>query len=154
MLEVEGRVVGIETAFAWIIREGKQTCGNCDPKMGCKSMAISRLFCKKEPIFRVRDPLGVLVGERVSIAIEENVLLQGAMTGYGMPVLALILGAVVGLFLGKEYLSMIGGVMGFLVAMLWLRRTKVTLGNMPIILRRILEDKQLEIIHDYGKKEE
>lgn len=146
MLEVDGKVVHVEKGFAWIIREGGQTCGHCDPKTGCKSMAISRLFCKKEQAFQVSDPLGVAVGECVSIGLEEKVLLSGALAGYGVPVFALILGAGVGLLLGAEYLSILGGGIGFIVAMLWLRRKKIALDSLPVILRRKDNTKPIRII--------
>lgn len=154
MLEVEGKVIKIEAGFAWITREGTQTCGNCDPKIGCKSMAISRLFCKKEQAFRVRDPFDVSVGERVSIGIEEKALLQGAVAGYGVPILAMIVGAAIGRYMGEEYLSVMGSVMGFLATLLWLSKKKMTPGNIPIIVQRVLEAPAVMIhIHNYVKKE-
>ena len=143
MVEVNGEVINIEAGFAWIRRAGK-ICSKCDATTGCKSIALSRLFCLKDPTFRVRDPFGVKVGEKVYIGIEEKTLLQSALIGYGVPVLALMLGAVIGLYLGEEYLSILGGIFGFLATMLWLKRKKLPSDNIPIIVRRVLLNGTVE----------
>jgi sigma-E factor negative regulatory protein RseC len=143
MIEVNGEVTHTEAGFAWISRAG-ETCSNCDPKTGCKSIALSRLFCSKKPIFRVQDPLGVKVGEQVSIGIEEKNLLQSALVGYAMPVLVLVLGAIIGLYIGGECLSIMGGISGFFAAMIWLKRKKISPSNIPTIVRRVLSDDTVE----------
>jgi sigma-E factor negative regulatory protein RseC len=136
MLEVAGKVIKVEAGFAWIIREGGKTCPNCDPQMGCRALAISRLFCKNNPTFRVRDPLGVAQGDQVSIGIKEKALLMGAIAGYGVPLFTLILGAIIGLLLGKEFWSILGGALGFILAMLWLKCPACHKDKGPVILRR------------------
>jgi sigma-E factor negative regulatory protein RseC len=135
MVEVNGEVTAIEVGFAWI-SQARQTCSQCDPKLGCKSIALSRLFCVKEPAFRVQDPIGVKVGEKVWVGIAGKTLLQSAWAGYGMPVSGLLAGALVGLFVGGEYCSVIGGIAGLGAAMWWLKRKKLSSKKLPIIVRR------------------
>lgn len=136
MIEVEGTVTSTAEGLAWISRVGGQMCSQCDVKSGCRAMAITRLFCKREASFRVRDPIGVTVGERVHIGITEVQLLKNALIGYGVPLLLLILGAVLGLYWGQEYLSIMGGVFGLLTAMLWVKGRKMTVESLPVILRK------------------
>lgn len=135
MIEVNGKVMKVEAGFAWIRREEGQMCSQCDLMTGCKSMAITQLFCNKEATFRVRDPLGVAIGEKVRVAIAEKALLAGAVAGYGIPVLSLIIGALLGIYLGEESLSILGGSVGFLGAIIWLRKKKIPAENMPTIVQ-------------------
>lgn len=134
MIKIEAKVIRIAPSFAWITQESKGLCQYCNTETGCKSITLSRLFCRKSRAFRVRDPLGVRVGERVSVGILEKNLLRGALMAYFLPLLGLILGALIGQYWGAEYGSILGGIMGFVCALYGLSKKRLTQNHLPMII--------------------
>lgn len=137
MVEIEAKIVRIAPGFAWITQESKGLCQYCNTQTGCKSIALSRLFCRKTRVFRVQDPLGVSIGEHVSVGVREKSLLQGAVMAYFLPLLSLLFGAIIGQYWGAEYGSIVGGIIGFACALYGLSRKNITQNHLPIIIKRI-----------------
>lgn len=134
MIEIEVKVVRTMPGFAWVVRDIFPLCAACKGQAQCQSIAFTRLFCRKNAAFQVRDPFSVKIGERVIISIEEKNLLTSALKAYGMPLLLLIIGAITGKSIGLEYTAVLGGVFGLGIAMLWLKWGKTSLKNLPIIV--------------------
>lgn len=134
MIEIEVKVVRTIPGFAWVVRDTFPLCAACKDQAQCQSIAFTRLFCRKNAAFQVRDPFSVEIGERVTISIEEKNLLTGALKAYGMPLLLLIIGAIAGKSIGLEYTAVLGGVVGLGIAMLWLKWRKISLNHLPIIV--------------------
>nr|WP_200917344.1 SoxR reducing system RseC family protein [Jeongeupia sp. HS-3] len=114
-------------------------CGNCDPQTGCRSVAISRMFGQAQQHYRVNNPLGAKEGEYVKVAVAERTLLQSALWAYGLPLLVMLLGAVLGRLIDpvSPLGEVLGAALGFGAAFAWLRIARDPLaGQGPTIVSR------------------
>lgn len=132
MIEVSARVVRVEGELAWVRTESPSSCGACGGK-GCGSSTFARLLHPREPEYAVLNPIASEAGESVVVGIEEGALLRAAVSGYLMPLLLLLLGALLGGLWGEPQ-AIAGGVLGLAIAMAWLKRRRVLAS--PVILRR------------------
>lgn len=87
-----GTVKRLDGLFAIVNVEKKSACGSC--KAGCK---VSETGAEIEALNKAE----ATVGQRVRVAMQPYLYLKGSILIYGIPALALILGAVI----GKEYFS-------------------------------------------------
>lgn len=87
-----GTVTRLESGLAVVNVEKKSACGSC--KAGCN---ISETGAEIEAVNRVE----AAVGQRVRVEMQPYLYIKGSILIYGVPALALILGAVI----GKEYFS-------------------------------------------------
>jgi sigma-E factor negative regulatory protein RseC len=124
MIETQAQVVRTEGDYAWVKIRPHSPCGNCDPKTGCKSVAITRLFGNAQENYRVSNPIHAAPQDLVTIAVADGVLLRTALWAYGLPLLLLLLGAAIASVLmpGQELATLIGACLGFLVGFAILRR--------------------------------
>lgn len=120
MIETEARVLQVGPGFAWVEPRPHSPCGQCDPVNGCRSLQLARMFSLRQPRFRVLDPLGVLPGEQVNIAVPESGMLRSAALLYAGPVLALLAGAMLAAPAG-ELAAVIGGLLALLLALCFVR---------------------------------
>ena len=125
MIFSEAQVERCEGEFAWVKIRPHSPCGNCDPKTGCKSVAITRLFGHAQQSYQVKNPLHAKPNDYVKVAVNDGDLLGTAVWAYGFPLLLLILGAVLGSALAPvaldELYSLLGAVIGFLLSFIVLR---------------------------------
>jgi sigma-E factor negative regulatory protein RseC len=89
MLEESAQVVKIENGVAWVVGTAS-ACHSCAQKSGCTSNALASVL-KKKPV-PVDSEIRLAVGDTVTVAIEEGVLLRAAFSMYLLPLLALFLG--------------------------------------------------------------
>jgi sigma-E factor negative regulatory protein RseC len=132
MIENPARVVRLEGDLAWVRPESPSSCGACGGK-GCGSSIFVRMLHPREPEYAVLNPISAEAGELVVVGIEEGALLRAALSGYLVPLLLLILGAVLGSVWGEPQ-AVAGGLAGLVAAALWLRRQRVAAA--PVIVRR------------------
>lgn len=96
---VEGfaRVVAVEGGRAWLEPEETTSCGTCH-SAGLCSIGKDGGNAKRKAAKRFQLPgdLGLRVGERVVVGIAEGTLLRGAATAYGLPLLTLLGGGILG----------------------------------------------------------
>lgn len=67
------------------------SCEQCGAQHACSCLGGGR-----EALLWVEDPLGVRVGDRVTIAVPEGTVLRASVLAYLLPVAALVVGALVG----------------------------------------------------------
>lgn len=87
----EGIVIKTEKGFAEIALINSDDCEECHAKMFCKPSET-----KDMKTITAVDPLGVIPGQEVTIAVEGATLLKASMSIYGLPLLILVLGIVLG----------------------------------------------------------
>ncbi|MBM5575505.1 SoxR reducing system RseC family protein [Deefgea sp. CFH1-16] len=125
MIITEAQVERCEGGQAWVKIRPRSPCGNCHPKYGCKSVAITRLFGQGQESYPVQNQLGAKASDWVKVAVNDGVLLQSALWGYGLPLLLLLLGAALALLVApaawSELASLLGAALGFVVAFVVLR---------------------------------
>ena len=139
MIETPARVTRTDGTSAWVISEAPASCGACAGK-GCGSSVFNRLWHPDSPEFQVVNAIGASPGEAVVVGLPEGALLQASAAAYVVPLLALLLGAGLGQMLGGkengELAATLGGLIGLLLAGLWLKRRRSGQAGNPAILRR------------------
>jgi sigma-E factor negative regulatory protein RseC len=105
-------------------------CGRCHEEGGCGGQQLTQMFCSGPKTYLADNAFGAKIGERVTVAIEAGAVRQTANLAYGVPLLATILGAVVGMQMGGDVAAMGGAGLGLLFAMGYIRiRTSQSTGN-------------------------
>jgi sigma-E factor negative regulatory protein RseC len=132
MIENTAQVVRVEGDLAWVRADSPSSCGACGGK-GCGSSTFVRMLHPREPEYAVLNPISAEAGETVVVGIEEGALLRAAMSGYLVPLLLLLAGALLGGIWG-EGAAVAGALVGLVAAAAWLKRRRALPG--PVILRR------------------
>lgn len=96
MNETSALVVRTDGDYAVVEAQGAPGCGRCEAAGGCASASLGRLFCAAPRRIRVLNRLGARPGERVVLTAREGALLRSAGAAYGLPLLLLVAGAVLG----------------------------------------------------------
>ncbi len=120
MIDASGTITALDGNYA-IIRMDEAGCGRCHEPGGCGGNPLSQVFCNVPRTFRVLNPGNSAVGSRVTVVIAEGSVRRSATLAYGLPLLALFLGAVGGSALAGETGAIIGSLGGLLCAWLALR---------------------------------
>lgn len=71
-------------------------CGRCNETGGCGGVSIAQPLCSKPKTLLVPDRIGVHAGDKVLVAIPDNLLSQGVTRAYLIPLLLLFAGSVLG----------------------------------------------------------
>jgi len=125
MILSEAQVERCEGEFAWVKIRPHSPCGHCDPKTGCKSVSITRLFGQAQQSYQVKNPLQAKPNDYVKVAVNEADLLGTAVWAYGLPLILLMLGAVLGSAIAQpphqELCALLGAVLGFSISFIVLR---------------------------------
>ncbi|MBK7356534.1 SoxR reducing system RseC family protein [Propionivibrio sp.] len=120
MIDAPGIVTALDGDFA-IVRMEESGCGRCHETGGCGGNNIGRLFCSAPRSFRVLNPGKSSPGDRVVVAIDEGALRRSALMCYGLPLLALFIGAFCGSALAGETGAILGAICGLFSSWLLLR---------------------------------
>jgi sigma-E factor negative regulatory protein RseC len=113
MIDAEGTVVALDKEFA-VVRMEETGCGRCHEDGGCGGQNIGKMFCSTPRTFRVLNPIKATIGQRVRVAVPDGVVRHGAFYGYGLPLLALLAGAMGGSALAGD----VGAIVGALTCLL------------------------------------
>lgn len=151
MLEAEGVVLSSGAGMAQVATSRASACGSCSGKQGCGVSSLGQLLGGKNGAFSVSDPIGVAVGERVVIGLEETALLKGSMLAYLLPLALLLAGAVAGSLLAPlppaDIYAMWGALAGLLAGLGALRilgaGTRARQRYRPVIMRRVFPARQV-----------
>jgi sigma-E factor negative regulatory protein RseC len=115
MSEAQGIVTAIDGDYA-VVRTEEGGCGRCHEQGGCGGVSVGRMFCSAPRTWRVLNPRGAVVGEKVSVAVAEGAVGASALLIYILPLVSLIGGAVLGAALLSDVGAIAGGAVGLLVA--------------------------------------
>lgn len=145
MIEEHARVVAVQGDTALLQTQRQSSCGSCEVKSGCGTSVLAGIFGQKMTQLKVQNTLNARPGDEVVLGMEEHALVTGSLLVYGVPLLMLLLGALMGeamasqLGMGAELLPVVAGATGFVLAFLLvrgvLRRTAVGLQMNPVMLR-------------------
>lgn len=132
-MEEEGRVIKIEGNLAQVEVERKSACRAC---------GLCSLRGKNTMMAEVENSIGARVGERVRIEIPSSLILKGALLFYILPLVALILGLVLGIKItnlqtGGLILGFSLFILSFILIWLYSKKTKA---------RNIYRSKIVQII--------
>jgi sigma-E factor negative regulatory protein RseC len=91
LIEERGQVVEVRSGRALVETVRSGSCEACGARHACGCTGGGR-----EARVWVDDPIGVRPGERVTIAVSEGTVLRASVLVYLLPVVALVIGAIVG----------------------------------------------------------
>jgi sigma-E factor negative regulatory protein RseC len=148
MIEETGQVVRIEDGGVWVETRRRSTCSGCAAEKGCGTATLSKVLGRRRTLVRVLASTPLQVGDQVVIGISEQALVRGSLAVYAVPLLLLMIGAVLGeagagkgLWDDAELGSLVLGVGGLAVGLLWLkrftRRIQHDRNYQPVVLRRL-----------------
>ena len=145
MIEEHARVVAVQGDTALLQTQRQSSCGSCEVKSGCGTSVLAGIVGQKITQLKVRNTLNARPGDEVVLGMEEHALVTGSLLVYGVPLLMLLLGALMGeamasqLGMNADLLPVVGGATGFVLAFILvrgvLRRTAVGLQMNPVMLR-------------------
>lgn len=121
--EVWATVTGVDGEHA-TIRVEETGCGRCAEPGGCAGRHLGRMLCRTPRDFRVLNPERCVVGQRVRVSVAEGSVLRGAGWAYGLPLLALFVGSLLGSAVGGEPGAITGAAAGLTGGWLALRHVQ------------------------------
>jgi len=120
MIDALGTITALDGKYALVLMD-ESGCGRCHEQGGCGGNNLGKMFCSTPRTFRVLNPRNSVIGERVTIAIAEGVVRRSATLVYGLPLLALFVGALAGSALAGETGAIVGSTIGLLFSWRLLR---------------------------------
>jgi sigma-E factor negative regulatory protein RseC len=141
MIEGFARVVAISGGKAWAEPEQAPSCGGCHSAGLCsigKQMGdpTARQLAKR---FALPGDLGLAVGERVVVGVRDDTLTKGALTAYGLPLVTLLVGGILGQEMGRsDAMAALGAVGGLVVGLLGARFIAGILSARGVLTPRFL----------------
>jgi sigma-E factor negative regulatory protein RseC len=93
-----GRVVAIEADAVWVETIRRSACGGCAAQKGCGQALLNRGSDKRSGRIRVLPgalPASQLsIDDEVVIDIADDTILRGSLVAYGIPLSAMVTGAI------------------------------------------------------------
>jgi sigma-E factor negative regulatory protein RseC len=93
MIEETAVVVKIANHQVWVESAQNSACGGCLQKASCATSAIGSVLKKKS--VPVDCDMQLKIGDQVTVAIDENLLLRASLLLYLLPLIALFAGAAI-----------------------------------------------------------
>lgn len=142
MIEQRAIITRIENDYAWIEAQRETSCGTCSAQKGCGTGLLAKTIGRRFVSMRVHNPICAQVGDNVIIGLPEDSFLKTAFLTYFLPLLLMLLGAMLFATLTSNQLFVVlGGLAGFLLGWLILRRHVRRLAdnpaNQPVVIRKI-----------------
>ncbi|QGU31653.1 SoxR reducing system RseC family protein [Thermochromatium tepidum] len=148
MIEEQGRVIALIGDQARITSERRSACGHCGANLVCGTSLLDQFLAHRPVELLVRNPIGARIGDKVVVGFAEQELLRLAVAAYLAPILALIIGAMLGGTF-HEVASLLGALVGLALAFWWLRVYSRKLARrperQPVILRRLGKQPSTEV---------
>lgn len=115
-------------------------CGRCHEEGGCGGQHLTQMFCSGARSYRVENIVNAEIGDHVTVAIAAGSVRRSANLAYGLPLLAIIAGALLGMPLAGDVGAILGAGGGLLLSFLYIRmRTRGDSGGLtsrPYIVSR------------------
>ncbi len=122
MIEQVATVLAVEQGGVWLGTTPVTTCNSCQVSTDCGTGIVAKTLTPRQTRFFVQTPLTLLPGEQVTVASDEQQVIQAALLVYLLPLAMLILFALFAQLVlnaaeGWVILAAAAGVtLGFLVA--------------------------------------
>jgi sigma-E factor negative regulatory protein RseC len=135
MLEQHAIILKTEGGLAWVEARESGSCGSCGTG-GCSTRRLADLFGRRERAFPVDNVLRAAAGERVVIGIPPGALWRSAFRLYGLPLVLLLAGALLGQHLQGDLGALAGAAGGLALGALAQRTRASSRAFQPVMLRR------------------
>ncbi|MGB1158255.1 MAG: SoxR reducing system RseC family protein [Porticoccaceae bacterium] len=126
-------VVTIESDSLWVDTVQKSTCETCVAEKGCGTRTLSKLMGKSNQVRVVAEPhqlQQLTVGQQITIAIPEDVVVGASLLVYLLPLLCSLLGLAL-LGSGGDTSALLGAALGLLLGAFAVNRYSLTLRDNP-----------------------
>lgn len=97
-------------------------CGRCHEEGGCGGQHLTQMFCGGARSYRVENSVNARIGDHVTVAIAAGSVRRTANLAYGVPLLSMIAGALLGMPMAGDLGAMAGAACGLFLAILYIRR--------------------------------
>jgi len=161
MIEEQGTVLSLSGELAEVRTERRGGCAGCGSKGACGTALVDRLLGRRSVTLKARNAAGAAIGDRVLVGVSEEGLLAAAFAAYLVPILGLVTGGVIGQWVGQqpgalwaeilggpEGCALTGALLGFALALYWLRGYSARRARHPkyhpVVLRRLGGDASLK----------
>lgn len=104
-------------------------CGRCHEEGGCGGQQLTQMFCSGPKTYRVDNRIGAQVGDKVNISIEAGSVRHAANLAYGVPLVALVVGAALGGAAGRDEGAILGAVLGLVLSFAYVRFRSFSAGK-------------------------
>lgn len=146
MNEMHAIVIALRGDQAEIAPLGNFGCTHCNSGGGCGSGKLAQMFCSNKPRqFRAMNSAGASVGDEVRVVLPEGALLRSSMLIYGLPLLLLLGGAMLGVMLAGTIAARDGyavlGALGGLLAGFAASRVMTMNANHRAVVQSVVETK-------------
>lgn len=141
MIEQEGRVVAVEADAVWVETLRRGACASCSARAGCGQGLMNSLGVgERRGRVRALTDAHMRLGDPVTIGVREDVLLNGSIQVYLLPLLGLFAMALLADGLGAAepgvILSGLAGLLGTWIYIRWRSlRTADDPATQPVVLR-------------------
>ena len=149
MLEQHARVIHCSEQGVWVKASDPGGCGVCAGS-GCATRRIAELFQPQIRQYQVESRFPIAIGDEVIVGLPDGNLLRSALYLYGLPLVAVMLGAGLAQWVRPgDAGAVAGALLGLLLAGAWIvTRSSTSLSRArPTVIRHsthvlILEDEK------------
>lgn len=119
----QGVVVALFNGGVVVETQRQTGCQSCAARGGCGINLMQKALNRKQHQVRVSTELALRLGEPVQLVLPASALVQASLMMYVLPLLGLMMGALAGQMLfAANSASIVGGALGFILALLGLSR--------------------------------
>ena len=125
MIEEEAIVIKAskENVILEVVRS--KPCGLCGQVRGCGNSIWGKIFSHRTGYIETRNHLNAKLGDVVILGIDETLMLKSSLMLYGVPLMLMFLGMVMGNTFAKETTELyvlLGAVMGLFLGVVLIKR--------------------------------
>lgn len=99
MIRELGEVTAIEPGRVQVSTQLKTGCNGCQHQNHCGAGLLSKAFPNRNGVIELAGEFNFKVGEQVELLMPENAMVRFSLLLYGVPILAIALGALIGQWL-------------------------------------------------------
>ncbi|MBL4799273.1 MAG: SoxR reducing system RseC family protein [Oleispira sp.] len=117
MIEEQVIVTSLDVGGVWVEGVQQSACGSCSAKAGCGKHTMSQLGRKVSLWLSKDDSSGndLTIGQQVIVGLPEGAILRSTLVLYGIPLMFLLAGAIVGHTLAGELASILLSIFSMLL---------------------------------------
>ncbi len=125
MIEEEAIVIKASKENVTLEVVRSKPCGLCGQVRGCGNSIWGKIFSHRTGYIETRNHLNAKLGDVVILGIDETLMLKSSLMLYGVPLMLMFLGMVMGNTFAKETTELyvlLGAVMGLFLGVVLIKR--------------------------------
>jgi len=145
MLTEQGIVVKANDEFVWVQTQRYTSCQHCGANTSCATASLSKVLGQKASEIKVANQLGVNIGDKVTVGLEEAAFIKTSLLLYLLPLLSLFAAAIgyqslatYTFFPDHDLLRALAGLIGLGLSLKWVQHIAPKMTNhyryQPVLL--------------------